>query len=39
MWTIKNHPRCNRDKLRYPSHLTDAESAHIKPPVPPANRR
>jgi transposase len=38
MWTIKNRPRYNRDTLRYPSHLTDAESAHIKPPVPPAKR-
>jgi hypothetical protein len=31
MWTIKNRPRYNRDKLRYPSDLTDAEWAHIEP--------
>ena len=38
MWTIKNRPRYNRDKLRYPSDLTDAEWAHIKPLIPPAKR-
>ena len=25
MWTADNRPRYNRDKLRYPSDLTDAE--------------
>ena len=29
MWTADNRPRYNRDKLRYPSDLTDAEWAHI----------
>ena len=24
MWTAENRPRYNRDKLRYPSDLTDA---------------
>ena len=38
MWTIKNRPRYNRDKLRYPSDLTDAEWAHIKLLIPPAKR-
>ena len=28
-------PRYNRDKLRYPSDLTDAEWAHIEPLIPP----
>ena len=28
MWTADNRPRYNRDKLRYPSDLTDAEWAH-----------
>src|SRR5271167_1308453 len=38
MWTTKNRPRYNRDELRYPSDLTDAEWAHIKPLIPPAKR-
>ena len=38
MWTIKNRPRYNCDKLRYPSDLTEAEWAHIKPLIPPAKR-
>ena len=38
MWTIKNRPRYNRDKLRYPSDLTDAEWGYIKPLIPPAKR-
>ena len=36
MWTIANRPKYNRDKLRYPSDLTGAEWAHIKPLIPPA---
>ena len=28
-------PALNRDKLRYPSDLTDAEWAHIEPLIPP----
>ena len=35
MWTAENRPRYNRDKLRYPSDLTDAEWAHIEPLIPP----
>ena len=33
--TADNRPRYNRDKLRYPSDLTDAEWAHIEPLIPP----
>lgn len=36
MWTTENRPRYNRDKLRYPSDLTDEEWAHIEPLIPPA---
>ena len=39
MWTADNRPRYNRDKLRYPSDLTDAEWAHIEPLIPPGNAR
>ncbi len=35
MWTAENRPRYNRDKLRYPSDLTDAEWVHIEPLIPP----
>ena len=35
MWTADNRPRYNRDKLRYPSDLTDAEWTHIEPLIPP----
>ena len=35
MWTADNRPRYKRDKLRYPSDLTDAEWAHIEPLIPP----
>jgi transposase len=38
MWTTENRPRYNRDGLRYPSDLTDAEWAHIGPLIPPAKR-
>jgi transposase len=38
MWTMENRPRYNRDKLRYPSDLTDAEWGHIEPLIPPAKR-
>lgn len=38
MWTTESRPRYNRDKLRYPSDLTDAEWEHIKPLIPPAKR-
>lgn len=29
MWTPENRPLYDRDKLRYPSDLTDAEWQHI----------
>jgi transposase len=38
MWTTENRHRYDRDKLRYPSDLTDAEWSHIKPFIPPARR-
>ena len=33
MWTTENRRRYDRDKLRYPSDLTDAEWEHIEPLV------
>ena len=36
MWTIGNRDRYNRDKLRYPSDLTDAEWGEIGGMLPPA---
>jgi transposase len=36
MWTTENRPRYNRDRLRYPSDLTDQEWALIGPLIPPA---
>ena len=38
MWTIKTRPRYNRDRLRYPSDLTDAEWSMDQPLMPPAKR-
>ena len=38
MWTTENRPRYNRDKLRYPSDLTDEEWAHVEQLIPPAKR-
>jgi hypothetical protein len=38
MWTSENRARYDRDKLRYPSDLTDAEWEHIEPLIPPAKR-
>lgn len=38
MWTIENRARYNRDKLRYPSDLTDEEWGHIAGLIPPAKR-
>ena len=32
MWTIKNRHRYDRDKLRYPSDLTDCELARNNDP-------
>ena len=34
MWTTENRDRYDRSKLRYPSDLTDAEWALIKPLIP-----
>src|ERR1700716_2466105 len=36
MWTCENHPKYNRDKLRYPSDLTDEEWSHVAPLIRPA---
>ena len=38
MWTAENRSLYNRDKLRYPSDLTDAEWRRIDPLIPPAKR-
>jgi transposase len=38
MWTTENRPRYDRDRLRYPSDLTDAEWSLIEPLIPPAKR-
>ena len=38
MWTTDNRGRYNRDHLRYPSDLTDAEWALVEPLIPPAKR-
>ena len=35
MWTDENRSRYNRDKLRYPSDLTDEEWVHIEPLISP----
>jgi transposase len=38
MWTSENRSRYNRDGLRYPSDLTDAEWSHIAGLIPPGKR-
>ena len=38
MWTTENRHRYNRDRLRYPSDLTDAEWQLIEPLIPTAKR-
>ena len=38
MWTTENRPRYNRDRLRYPSDLTDAEWSYVAPLIPPGKR-
>ena len=38
MWTNENRTRYDRNRLRYPSDLTDAEWAHVEPLIPPAKR-
>jgi len=36
MWTTENRRRYDRDTLRHPSDLTDAEWDHVEPLIPPA---
>jgi putative transposase len=38
MWTTENRPRYKRDKLCYPSDLTNEERGHVEPLIPPAKR-
>jgi len=38
MWTTENRCRYNRNSLRYPSDLTDAEWSHIAGLIPPGKR-
>jgi putative transposase len=38
MWTDKNRAKYNRDRLRYPSDVTDEEWAHLEPLIPEAKR-
>ena len=38
MWTTENRRRYDRDRLRYPSDLTDLEWEEIRPLIPPAKR-
>ena len=38
MWTGKNRARYDRNRLRYPSDVTDEEWALIAPLIPPARR-
>ena len=38
MWTKESRIRYNRDKLRYPSDLIDAEWSLMEPLIPPAKR-
>lgn len=38
MWNIENRHRDNRDRLRYPSDVTEDEWVLIAPLIPPAKR-
>ncbi len=38
MWTTENRQRDNRDRLRYPSDVTDEEWSWVKPMIRPAER-
>jgi transposase len=38
MWTIENRRRYDRDRLRYPSDLTDEEWKLVEPLIAPAKR-
>jgi hypothetical protein len=37
MWTCENRAKYNREKLHYPSDLTDEEWSYVAPLIPPAN--
>jgi transposase len=39
MWSQENHPKYNRDKLQYPSDITDEECSFIEHLSPPAKHR
>jgi len=39
MWTSENRPKYNRDKLRYPSDLTNDEWSHVEPLILRQTRR
>jgi hypothetical protein len=39
MWNDENRPRYNRDKLRYPSDLTDKEWSQVEGMIPPCKAR
>jgi phosphoglucomutase len=34
LWLSANRPKYNRDRLRYPSDLTDSEWGHVEPLIP-----
>jgi transposase len=38
MWTAENRQRYNRDKLRYPSDMTDEEWSRVERLIPPGKR-
>ena len=38
MWTARNRKRYDRNKLRYPSDLTDGEWSRVEPLIPSARR-
>ena len=38
MWTVENRARHDRNRLRYPSDLTDEEWALVRPQIPRAKR-
>jgi transposase len=38
MWTVENRARYDRNRLRYPSDLTDEEWALVRPKIPRAKR-
>jgi transposase len=38
MWTLANRTRYNREQLRYPSDVTEAQWAESAPLIPPGRR-